>query len=143
MIWRSATGELDQLSREMKGLFDAFAGAGRGRAAGVYPAINVSENDDAILVRAELPGVDPGKLDITVESNTLTIAGARDEKREEQEAGYHRREREWGRFRRSFQMPVRVDGERVDARYENGILTVELPKAAESRPRRIAVQAGA
>jgi HSP20 family protein len=103
----------------------------------------VSETGEAVLVRAELPGIDAGKLDVTVEHDTLTIAGERQTEHEEREAGYHRREREWGTFRRSFTIPGRVEADKAAARYVDGILTVELPKAAEARPKQITVQAGA
>jgi len=123
----------------MERVFDSVSGFAT--RSGVYPPINVSETDEALIVRAELPGVDPKSLDVTMEHDTLTISGER-HAHEESNASYHRRERSWGVFRRSFTFPKRVDAGKVAARYTNGILTVELPKAAEARPRQIAVQAG-
>jgi HSP20 family protein len=140
--WSAQTPDLEAMRHEMGRLFDSLSGFTGFGSAGVFPPINVAETGEALLVRAELPGMKADKLDITVEDNTLTIAGAREMERESENVSYHRREREWGTFRRSFSMPVRVDPEGVKARYVEGILTVELPKAAEARPKQIAVQAG-
>jgi HSP20 family protein len=141
--WSSAYRELDEARREMERLFDALGGVAGPRTAGVFPAINVSETGESLLVRAELPGIKPDDLDITVEDNTLTLAGKREMPAETEKVSYHRREREWGSFRRSFSLPNKVDADKVQARYADGILTVELPKAAEARPKQITVQAGA
>lgn len=141
--WSSAFRELDEARRDMERLFDTLSGVAGPRTAGVYPAINVSETGESLLVRAELPGIKPDDLDITVEDNTLMLAGKREMPAETEKVSYHRREREWGSFRRSFSLPVRIDAAKVQARYADGILTVELPKAAEARPKQITVQAGA
>jgi len=138
-----ALREFDAMRRDMERLFDSLTDFAGFKTAGVYPAINVSEDHDRILVRAELPGIDPDKLDITMENNTLTIAGEREMPAEKDKVSYHRREREWGRFRRSFSLPTRVESGSVNAKYADGLLTVTLPKAAEARPRQITVQAGA
>jgi HSP20 family protein len=140
--WSTAFRDWDEMRRDMDRLFASLGGDSFARTAGVFPPINVSESSDAVFVRAEMPGIDPKKLDIRVEADTLTIAGERPLV-EEDDVSYHRREREWGSFRRSFSMPARVDADGVQARYEHGILTVELPKAAEVRPKQITVHAGA
>ncbi|HXV75182.1 MAG TPA: Hsp20/alpha crystallin family protein [Candidatus Polarisedimenticolaceae bacterium] len=127
----------------MDELFDALGEITRYRSAGVFPAINVSEDPESIYVRAELPGCTPGNLNVTVENDTLTISGERHRSQEEQETSFHRREREWGRFRRSFSLNTRVDSAKVDARYTDGILTVVLPKAVEARPKQIPITTGA
>jgi HSP20 family protein len=141
--WTSAFRELDEARRDMERLFDTLSGVAGPRTAGVFPAINVFETSESLLVRAELPGIKPDDLDITVEDNTLTLAGKRAMPAQTEKVSYHRREREWGSFRRSFSLPYRVDADKVQARYGDGILTVELPKAAEARPKQITVQAGA
>jgi HSP20 family protein len=140
--WTSAFRELDDARREMERLFDSLGTQAGPWTAGVFPPINVSETTESLFVRAELPGIRPDDLDLTVEDNTLTLAGSRKLPSEAEKVSYHRREREWGTFRRSFSLPVRVDADKVQARYADGILTVELPKAAEARPKQIAVQAG-
>ena len=134
--------EMD-LFREMERMFDGLSETGGFRTAGVFPALQVSESGDSILVRAELPGFDPKQLDVTVENHTLTLAGTRERHDETEGVSYHRREREWGAFRRSVTLPTRVEGDKVKATYTDGILTVELPKAAEARPKQITIQAGA
>jgi HSP20 family protein len=77
-----------------------------------------------------------------MENDTLTIAGERKRPSEDETVSYHRREREWGSFRRSFTLNTRVDADKVHARYQDGVLTVVLPKAAEAKPRQITIQAG-
>jgi HSP20 family protein len=127
----------------MERLFDSLTDRTSFSSAGVFPAINVSEDSDSVYVRAELPGIKTEDLDITMERDTLTIAGERNMPSEDDSVSYHRREREWGAFRRSLSLPTRVDADNVQAQYLDGILTVTLPKAAEAKPRQIAIQAGA
>jgi len=140
--WSSGFRELDEARRDMERLFDSLTGFTGQRSAGVFPAINVSEAADAYYVRAELPGIKTDDLEITMENDTLTLSGERKPANGDEAASYHRREREWGAFRRSFSLPNRVDANGVEARYTDGILTVTLPKAAEARPKQITVQAG-
>jgi len=134
---------LDEVRRDMERWFDAFGAITGPRTAGVFPATNISETGDALLIRAELPGIKPDDLEVTVEGNTLTIAGTRQTPIEPGAVSAHRREREWGSFRRSLTVPSTVESGRIEARYSDGILTVRLPKAAEARPKQITVQAGA
>ena len=131
--------ELDEARRDMERLFDSLTDFTGLRSAGVFPPINVSEDAESVYVRAELPGIKIDDLDITMENDTLTIAGEREQVTEDGAVSYHRREREWGAFRRSFSLPTRIDSDKVEARYVDGILTVVLPKAAEARPRRVAI----
>jgi len=141
--WSTGFRELDDARRDMERLFDALSTYSSTGSAGVYPPIEVSEDADAVFVRAELPGIKTDDLDITMENDTLTIAGERKPEADDDSVSFHRREREWGAFRRSFSLQRRVDAEKVQARYIDGILTVTLPKAAEARPKQISVQAGA
>ena len=141
--WSNATRELDSARREMERLFDSLNETAGPRQAGVFPAINVSEDAESVYVRAELPGLEAANLDITMENDTLTISGERKKPVDEEGVSYHRREREWGSFRRSFSLTTRIDADKVHARHEDGILTVILPKSAEAKPRQIAIQAGA
>lgn len=105
-------------------------------------ALDVSENEDEFIVKASLPGVDPEDLEITFTNNTLTIKGeTRDEKEEEGER-YHLRERRYGTFSRSITLPAGIDGDKIDARFENGILKLHLPKVEEVKPKRINIQSG-
>ncbi|MDX1388748.1 MAG: Hsp20/alpha crystallin family protein [Acidobacteriota bacterium] len=141
--WTKGTRELDEARRDIERLFDSLTGYAGLKTAGVFPAINVTEDADSVYVRAELPGIDTEDLDISMENDTLTISGERKMAAEDDAVSYHRREREWGAFRRSFSLPTRVESDKVRARYTDGILTVTLPKASEARPRQITVQTGA
>lgn len=141
--WSAGFRELDEARRDMERMFDSLTGFTTRRSAGVYPPINVSEDSDSVYIRAELPGIKIDDLDLTIEDNTLTIAGERKQVTEDDSAGCHRREREWGAFRRSFALTSRVAGDGVKADYRDGILTVTLPKAAEARPKQIPVHASA
>jgi len=139
--WSSPSDTLEAMRREMTRLFEDWNAAGFS-PAGVFPQINVSETADAILVQAEVPGIRPQDIEVRVENQTLTLSGERKPPAEMENASLHRREREWGRFRRSLSLPVRVDANQVKARSSHGILNVELPKAAETRPKQITVQVG-
>jgi HSP20 family protein len=125
----------------MDKLFDAVTGR-KGTAAnvGVFPALNVSEDENNLYVRAELPGVAPENLAITTKENNLIIKGERKIAAEGEKVSYHRREREAGTFRRIISLPTRVDADNVTAASKNGVLTVTLPKAVEAKPRQIEVQ---
>jgi len=102
-------------------------------------ALDVVENEDNFVVKASVPGIDPEELEITLTDNVLTIKGERKEEREVDEDRYHLRERRFGSFCRSFMLPVKVNEEGIEATCENGVLTVEVPKAEEIKPRHIEV----
>ena len=140
--WSSPYDGLEEVRREMSRMLDAWNGRSSFVPAGVFPPLDVTETEDAIVVRAEVPGIKANDLDVRVENQTLTLSGERKAPGEVDRASMHRREREWGQFRRSLTLPVRVDAARVEARCTNGILTIELPKAAEARAKQITVQAG-
>lgn len=100
------------------------------------PAVDVYEDAEAIQLKAELPGMDMKEIDVKVENNTLEIRG---EKKIEQE-NYHRIERVFGRFTRSFRIPNTVAQDKIKARYDRGVLTITLPKREETKPKSITVQ---
>lgn len=105
------------------------------------PAIDVLQRDGDLVVRAELPGVEPDDVDITVQNNILTISGRISEEREEEREGYLIRERRAGFFRRSLQLPQGVDESNITARFDNGVLEVVIEGAAEAQePRRVQVE---
>lgn len=120
---------------------------------GRFPAVNLSEDSDAIVVEAELPGLGPDQVDVSVHGDELVISGSRpaasrpetsDEPKHDSTASqtvWHRRERGTGSFERRLSLPVAVDAERVEAQLVDGVLRVTCPKAAEARPRKIAVKA--
>lgn len=111
-------------------------------AAPAYPAMNVWTNQDGAVITAELPGFDPESLDISVVNDTLTVSGNRCAEDVDEGARYHRRERRCGRFTRSFQLPFLVEGDEVEASFENGVLEIDLPRAEADKPKKITVRAG-
>jgi HSP20 family protein len=106
---------------------------------GVTPAFDISETDREIHVKAELPGMDPKEIDITVTGDLLTIKGEKREEKEEKGRNFHRRERRYGSFSRSFRLPVEVKADSINASYKDGVLTVTVPKAEEEKAKRIEV----
>ncbi len=109
--------------------------------ADVYPAINVYKDDEGFIVRAEIPGTDPKAVDLEVTGDTLTLRGERRPPEVPDGASFHRREREFGRFRRSLTLPEQVDSSKVTASFHSGVLEVRLPHAEQAKRRRIAVKA--
>jgi HSP20 family protein len=106
---------------------------------GLTPAFDISETDNEIHVKAELPGMDPKEIEITLTGDLLTIKGEKKEEKEEKGENFHRRERRYGSFSRSFRLPVEVKADSINAGYKDGVLTVTLPKAEKETARRIEV----
>lgn len=104
------------------------------------PAMDMYETDEAIVVKMALPGVDPNKVDVRITGDTLTIRGRMDEDVVEENATYYLRERRVGTFSRSVRLPVPVIADEAEATYENGVLTLRLPKAEEVRPKTITIK---
>ena len=133
--------DLDSVRREMLRLFDAVAGDTSGDVgAGLFPPMNITQDDDNFYLRAEVPGIRPNELSISAVRNRVSLAGKREIQREHERVSYHRKERAEGSFNRTVTLPTEVDAERVEARYGDGILTLTLPKAEEAKPRQIAVR---
>jgi len=105
------------------------------------PLVDIYENDrHELLIKAEMPGMKREDIDIKVENNTLTIRGERRRESEVREEQYHRVERSYGSFSRSFSLPSTIDSEKVSAEYKDGVLTILLPTREEAKPRQVAVQ---
>jgi HSP20 family protein len=104
--------------------------------------MNVWTNQDGAVVTAELPGVNPEDIDISVQNDTLTLRGDQQSYEVQEGETLHRQERKCGSFTRSFQLPFKVEPGKVEASYERGILSVFLPRAEADKPKRIAIQAG-
>ena len=137
--------QYDRLQREMGQLMSAFGPwrrpeLSRGYRQSVYPALNVYNDGECFIVRAEVPGVDPKALDIEVTGETLTIKGERSLPEKPEGTSYHRRERDFGQFSRSLTLPDRVNSNKVSASCEHGILEIRLPHAEEAKARKIAVK---
>jgi HSP20 family protein len=105
-----------------------------------YPACDVFEDKEAVKIVAELPGVRPEDVKISLENNLLTIRGEKKQQAEEKNERVHRYERSYGIFERSFALPSTVDADKIQAAYSHGVLTVTVPKAERARPREIAIK---
>src|SRR6266852_564157 len=104
------------------------------------PAVDILETDNELVLKADIPGVDPKDVDIQLENGTLTLKGERKFEREENNKGFHRLERSYGSFVRYFTVPETVESENVRAVFNNGVLTVTLPKKEVAKPKAIKVQ---
>jgi HSP20 family protein len=133
--WR----EMDRLQREMNHLFDDYYPT-RFHRAPSFPAMNVWSNEEGMIVSAEVPGVRPEDIDISVVGDTLTLNGERTPDEMNETSRYHRQERGYGKFTRSLQLPYTVNVGKVEATFTNGVLKVTLPRAEEDKPRKIAVK---
>ena len=137
----SPFSDFDQLRREMLRILDAGAGSTFGDVgAGVFPPMNITQDDNNFYLRAEVPGINAKELQISALRNRASIAGKREIQQEHERVSYHRRERAEGSFNRAVTLPTEIDAEHVDAQYADGILTVTLPKAEAAKPRQIAVR---
>jgi HSP20 family protein len=103
-------------------------------------AVDVAENEEGFVVKASVPGINPDDVEITFEDNVLTIKGEITEEEEKEEENYHIRERRSGSFGRCIRFPVEVNAEAVEATYTNGVLTLNIPKVEEVKPKRIEVK---
>ena len=104
------------------------------------PLVDIFENDEAVVIRAELPGVEQGAIEVKIEGSTLTIRGERKQDSEVRQENYHRIERHYGPFQRSFLLPQTIDQDGVLAACDKGVLTITLPKKQLTKPRQITVQ---
>jgi len=140
--YRRGVNLFDSFRNEMEDLFDKFFSddGANGQAVKAWaPRVDVEETDKEILVKADLPGVDPKDVDIQVVDNVLTVRGGKEEKKEEKKKNYHRTERFVGQFYRSIALPAGADTDKVSASSANGTVTITIPKRAEAQPKKIAV----
>ncbi|MCS6789214.1 MAG: Hsp20/alpha crystallin family protein [Patescibacteria group bacterium] len=107
---------------------------------GTFPKVDISETDENIKVIANIPGVDPDKIEIEVNEDTLTIAGQVEKQEEEEGEKFYRFERGYGEFRRQFSLPARINPEKVNAKVKNGVLTIILPKSEKELKKKIKVE---
>ncbi len=110
--------------------------------ASFVPAVNVYEDEKKVVLKLEVPGIAEKDLDVSVENNTLTVKGERKFAAEEKEENFHRIERRYGSFYRAFTLPTTVDTESIDAKYDAGVLRLELKKKPEAQPKQIKVNIG-
>lgn len=137
-----ALAEFNNLQREIDRMFDRFRGgiADEGSPATFFPAVDILEEKDEYIVKVELPGVDKNDVKIMVRDDILTIRGEKKQEKQHKEANYQRVERAYGMFERSFTMPSSVRSDKIDATYNNGILTINLPKVEEAKVKEIEVK---
>src|ERR687896_102955 len=129
---------------EMNRMFQEFFRGGTGEEAGWglrtwTPAVDIYDTDDALVLKAELPGVSKDDVSIEIHNNTLILRGERKHEAEVKEGDYYRAERAYGTFQRSFVLPTLVDQDKVQATYTDGVLELHLPKSEAAKPRRIAI----
>ena len=135
-----ATGRPDPLAL-MRSMMRDFQTQHTPRAQAAFPAVNVWQGEDAVALTAELPGVEPADIDISVKDKVLTISGERRPPELPEAATWHRRERGYGKFSRAVQLPFTVDESRVEARFQNGILKIAVGRPDADKPRKIEIKA--
>jgi HSP20 family protein len=135
--------EVAALQNRVNSLFRDFnEGESSTTTASFIPAVDVYEDEKKVVLKLEVPGIEEKDLDVSVENNVLTVKGERKFEKEEKEENFHRIERRYGSFYRAFTLPSTVDTENVNAKYEAGILKLELQKKPEAQPKQIKVNVG-
>ena len=142
MHWQGQWDPFREFRREVGRLLGNFDALGV-RLPRPFPAINLYDAGDRYLLTAELPGIDPKEIDLSITSGTLTLRGERRRPSGINEESYRRQERRFGRWTRTVTLPDRVDASKIVAQFALGILTVTIPKDADARPRQIAVSTDA
>jgi HSP20 family protein len=138
------TREVDSLQSEVNRLFDTFFGGqpANGRLRRWVPPMDLVETEDHLVLKADLPGLERGDVNIEIKDGVLTVSGERKAEHEERTDGYYRVERAFGGFSRSLTLPEHVDAERINAGFDKGVLEVRIPKPEERKPHRVEINAG-
>jgi HSP20 family protein len=134
--------EMERVQREMNRLFNNTF-TNRPSLPAEFPAINIWAGNDGVILTAEIPGTNPDEIDINVVGQTVSITGSREIDKVDEEARYHRQERQSGKFTRSVELPFTVDAGKVQARFDRGILLVNLPRVEAEKPKKITVKTSA
>jgi HSP20 family protein len=136
--------EFERVRRQMDRLWDSFLEGGLRRRSEEevewLPSLDVAETKNELVVKAEVPGMDPKDIDISLSDGVLTIRGEKRQEKEEKEADYHLVERSYGSFTRSVQLPREVQSDKISASYKNGILKIALPKSEEAKKKEIKIK---
>ena len=141
MVYRTtALTPLFSLRREMDRLFDDTFGRAATNSTSWTPAVDVREEKDAFVFQLELPGVSPEAVEVTADGGVLSVSGEKKSEEQRDEDRWHIVERVSGSFRRTFQLPQNVAEEKIDATFEDGVLTVRVPKAEQPKPKKIEVR---
>ena len=139
--WRPF-GDLCNLQDDFSRMFEGFfeRGARQSEDGGVWmPATDIQETKDDVVVSVEIPGMKKDEIKVTVQDNILTIRGEKKQEKEEKDINYHRIERNYGSFTRSFSLPTSVKADKISATYEAGVLRILLPKAEKAKPKEIPI----
>ena len=135
--------DLITLREKMNRLFEeAFTSRGEEKdlvASTWSPSVDIYETENALVLAAEVPGIDEKDIEIKIEDNTLTLKGERKFEKETKEENYHRIERAYGSFYRSFTLPHYIDQDKIKAEHENGVLKITMPKKPELKPRKVKI----
>ncbi len=142
--WLDPFRDLSSIQERMNQIFEDALSRSRGREEGLRsgmwtPAVDIYETNDSVVVKAELPGVEKDQISVEVKDGILSLRGERKFEKEVKEESYHRIERSYGNFQRSFSLPVSVDQDKVTARFKDGVLEVKLPKKEQAKPKQIHV----
>ena len=145
LIKWSGFPSISSLQNEMNRMFDRFFKgwdlSELGAETGAWlPPIDLAETNDKVVVKAEIPGIDPKEIDISIQGDTLSVKGEKKEEKEEKGGNYYRMERRYGSFSRSIDLPSSVDTNKVSAEYKNGVLEITLQKKEEVKPKQINVK---
>ena len=137
-------GDFDRMRSEMDRIWDSFF-QGRPRIRGEeegewLPALDMAETANELVVKAEIPGLDPKEVNISLSDRVLTIKGEKKQEREEKEEDYHLIERSYGAFARSIQLPSEVNSEKITASYKDGVLKIILPKSEEAKKKEVRIK---
>lgn len=136
----SSRGGLQQLERELDRIFHGAGATKRSDSQTWTPPVDIYETSDAYVLHADLPGLKREEIEVQLVENQITIRGSRKREAQPEEKGFRRYERAEGRFERNFRIKDGVDPTKVEAKFENGVLTVTLPKPEEAKPRQIEVK---
>jgi HSP20 family protein len=133
----------DEVNRLFSSSFSRGEGGDNGLTRGAWsPSVDIFENKNEIVLEAEMPGVNADDVNISIENNVLTLSGERRFEKKDESDNFHRVERSYGSFTRSFTLPTTVSSENAQAEFENGVLRLKLAKREEAKPRRIEIKAG-
>jgi len=146
MLWTTGLGrfadgldpwsQLSRMENEMNQMLSRYSYP----TSSEFPAFNVWGTPDQVVVMAEIPGIDPASVDISVAGSLLTVRGMRDPEQVEKGASYHRRERWYGKFGKTIELPFTVEADKVEARFSKGILSITLPRSEAEKPKKVKVK---
>ena len=137
---RDFLGIAEDMNRLVKSMFDDDASEASFLKGNWTPAVDISEDDNNFYLNVDLPGMTKDQVKVRFEDGMLSITGEKKSEKEEKKVKYHRVERSFGRFERSFRVPSRISANKIDAKFDKGVLTVTMPKAEEAKPKEIEVK---